>query len=69
MKIVHNTCTSLKHATYLFPIQMTGNASDKVELHDISRYTKRNSNASHDVIFDVLKPNDAEEIACPLNIW
>ena len=22
----------------------------------------------HDVIFDVIKPNDAEKIACPLNI-
>ena len=41
---------------------MTGNSNDK--LHDISRYTKKNANTPHDVIFNVIKPNDA----CPLNI-
>ena len=45
---------------------MTGNINDK--LHNISRYTKRNANMPHDVIFDVIKPNDARKISCPLNI-
>ena len=45
---------------------MTGTSSDK--LHDISRHTKRKANTPHDVIFDVIKPNDAGKIACPLNI-
>ena len=33
----------------------------------VSRYTKRNDNTPHDVIFDVIKPNDAGKIACPMN--
>ena len=35
----------------------------------ISRYTKKNANTPHDVIFDVIKPNDAGKIACPVNIF
>ena len=45
---------------------MTGTSNDK--LHDISRYGIRNANTPHDIIFDVIKPNDAGKIACPLNI-
>ena len=45
---------------------MTGNWNDK--LHNISRYAKRNDNMPHDVIFDVIKPNDAGKMACPMNI-
>ena len=45
---------------------MSGNFNDK--LHDISRYTKRNAKTPHCNIFDVVKPNDAWKIACPLNI-
>ena len=41
---------------------MIGNSSDK--LHDISRYTKMNTNTPHDAIVDVIKPNGA----CLLNI-
>ena len=45
---------------------MTGTSNDK--LHDIAQNTKRNANTPHDVIFDIIKPNDARKIACPLNI-
>ena len=45
---------------------MTVNLNGK--LHDISRYAKRNDNTPHDVIFDVIKPNDAGKMACPMNI-
>ena len=45
---------------------MTGTSNDN--LHDILRYRKRNVNSPHYVIFDVIKPNDAGKIACPLNI-
>ena len=45
---------------------MTRNLNDK--LHDISWFAKRNDNTPHDVIFDVIKPNDAGKMACPMNI-
>ena len=35
---------------------MTGNLNDK--LHGISRYAKRKDYTPHDVIIDVIKPND-----------
>ena len=42
------------------------NSNDK--LHDISWYTKRKAKMPHDVIFDVIKPNDAGKIECLLNV-
>ena len=50
------------HATNSFSIQLTGHWSDK--LHGISRNTERNVNKTHDVMFDVIKPNDT----FPLNV-
>ena len=44
---------------------MTGNLNNK--LHDISWYAKSNDNTPHDVIFDVIKPNDAGKMACLMN--
>ena len=40
-------------------------SSDKID--EISRNKERNTNTPHDVIFDVIKLNDAGKIACPLN--
>ena len=47
---------------------MTGTSNDKLHVHDISWYTKMNANTPYDIIFNVIKPNDAGKIACPLNI-
>ena len=37
----------------------TGYSGDK--LHDKSRNTDRNINTAHDVIFDIIKPNDTRK--------
>ena len=56
------------HAHYriIIPIQQTGNLSDI--LYGISRNTERNVNTAHDVIHDIIKPNDTRKIIHPLNI-
>ena len=52
------------HTNSLFKI--IGNSNDN--LHNISRYRKRNANTPHDVIFDIMKLNYAGKIAWLLNI-
>ena len=60
----HTKHSNMLHTYSLFKLFMTGTLNDK--LHDISRYTKKNANTPHDIIFDFNKLNDAGEIACPL---
>ena len=38
---------------------MTGIPNDKLHDRSISQYRQRNANMPRDVIFDVIKPNDA----------